>query len=192
MAAPGYALFDTAIGACALAWGAAGIVRVLLPERDADDLRARLARQHPAAAESAPPSPIAQAIARIQALAAGAPDDLRDVALDLSSVPALDGRIYAAVRAVTPGRTRTYGEIAADIGAAKVPGSARAVGQAMARNPFPIVVPCHRILAAHGAAGGFSARGGVGVKLRLLTIEAAHAPKDALFDALPYAAKPAE
>jgi methylated-DNA-[protein]-cysteine S-methyltransferase len=113
---------------------------------------------------------VRRAIEAMGALLRGEARDLSAIALDMERVPAFHRRVYEAARAIAPGRTLTYGEIAQRIGA---PGSARAVGQALGRNPFAIVVPCHRVLAAGGKAGGFSAGGGVSTKLRMLAIEGA-------------------
>ena len=168
MRARGFTLFDTAIGACALAWGESGIVAAWLPEADAEATRQRVRRRMPGVPEAAPPAEVQQAARRIVALLAGGTDDLRDVVLDWSRVPALHRRVYEAARAVGPGRTVTYGELAQALGE---PGSAREVGQALGRNPFPVLVPCHRVLAAGHRPGGFSAPGGVDTKFRLLQIE---------------------
>ncbi|MED5618800.1 methylated-DNA--[protein]-cysteine S-methyltransferase [Ideonella sp. BN130291] len=168
MNAVGFTVFPTAIGACALAWGPAGIVGVWLPESDAAATQARVLRRWPQARPSAVPPTVRRAVQGITALLEGGSDDLQDVALDLSRTPAFHRRVYEVARAIVPGRTLTYGEVAQQLGE---PGAARAVGQALGRNPFPIVVPCHRVLAAGGQAGGFSAPGGVGTKFRLLQIE---------------------
>jgi methylated-DNA-[protein]-cysteine S-methyltransferase len=169
-AAQAYAVFDTPIGCCAVAWSAAGLTSVWLPECDEAALRARLASRLGDARESEPPPPIREAIARITALLEGGRDDLADVPLDLDGVPDFHRRVYEAARRIVPGRTLTYGEMAQQLGE---PGAARAIGQALGRNPWPIVVPCHRVLAAGGRAGGFSAPGGLRTKLRLLEIEQA-------------------
>jgi methylated-DNA-[protein]-cysteine S-methyltransferase len=111
-----------------------------------------------------------EAIEAISAVLAGEPRDLTGIELDLSGVPDLHRQVYRGARAIPPGRMRTYGEIAGDLGD---PGAARAVGQALGQNPVPVIVPCHRVVAAAGKAGGFSAPGGVATKLRLLAIERA-------------------
>lgn len=166
----GFCLFDTALGACALAWGEELLVGVQLPEADAGRTRARMQRDYPQAPEAEPP-PFARAAAgRIAGLLAGVPDDLADLPLDLERLPHFHRRVYAITRAIPPGQVRTYGEIARELG---LPGAARAVGQALGRNPFAPVIPCHRVLAAGGRAGGFSAEGGTLTKLRLLEIERA-------------------
>ncbi|MEW6707594.1 MAG: methylated-DNA--[protein]-cysteine S-methyltransferase [Pseudomonadota bacterium] len=170
MHALGFTRFDTPIGACALAWNARGIAGAWLPERDAAALRLRVARRLPLAAEQAPPAAVQAAVERIVALLQGADDDLQDVALDYAAIPDFNRRVYDAARAIHPGQTLTYLQIALQLGE---PGAARAVGQALGRNPFPILVPCHRVLAAGGKAGGFSAPGGVVTKYRLLEIEGA-------------------
>ncbi|WP_394823059.1 methylated-DNA--[protein]-cysteine S-methyltransferase [Pendulispora albinea] len=176
MAAQGFALFDTAIGRCGIAWGARGVVGVQLPEAREDATRARLVQRFPEAIEGAP-SPAAQrardGIVALLAGEAGAEDDrLAGIALDMVEVPPFHRRVYEVARTIAPGATLSYGEIATRMGA---PGSARAVGQALGRNPFAIVVPCHRVLTAGGKVGGFSANGGITTKLRLLSIERARA-----------------
>jgi len=173
----GIALFETAIGACGIAWGEGGIVGVQLPEGGEARTRARLRRRFPDAAEIPPPADVRRAVDGIVRLLRGEPVDLSIVALDLERVAPFHRRVYEAARAIAPGATLSYGEIAARIGA---PGAARAVGQALGRNPFPVIVPCHRVLAAGGKAGGFSADGGVSTKLRMLAIEGAG--QGALFD----------
>jgi methylated-DNA-[protein]-cysteine S-methyltransferase len=167
MDGPAIALFDTAIGRCGIAWGPRGVRAVRLPEGSDDRLRASLQRACPGAREADPPAAVRDAISAIRALLGGEARDLLDVGLDLEGVPAFNARVYAALRLVLPGSTVTYGELARRVGE---PGAARAVGQAMGENPCPIVVPCHRVLAAAGR-GGFSAPGGVDTKLRLLAIE---------------------
>jgi methylated-DNA-[protein]-cysteine S-methyltransferase len=169
----GYALFDTALGSCGIAWAPRGIVAVQLPERDEQALRVRIRRTVPAGHESPPPADVRRAIDAIVALLDGEQRDLSGIALDMERVPEFNRRVYAVARTVPPGETITYGEIAERIGER---GAAQAVGQALGRNPFPIVVPCHRVLAAGGGLGGFSARGGVATKRRMLAIEGAGAP----------------
>jgi methylated-DNA-[protein]-cysteine S-methyltransferase len=164
----GTAIFPTAIGACGIAWRPEGVAGIQLPEAATDTTRARLRRRFPDATDTTPPAPIARAITAIQTLLAGTPTDLSAVPLDMTHVPPFHRRVYAFARSIPPGATMSYGQVAIAIGA---PGSARAVGQALGRNPFAIVVPCHRVLAASGAIGGFSARGGVSTKRRLLGIE---------------------
>lgn len=143
---------------------------VQLPEADEARTRVRMRRRFPGAPEVPPPPDVCAAAARIAALLGGERDDLRDIGLDMSGVPSFERRVYECVRAIAPGETLTYGEVAARLGE---PGAARAVGQALGRNPFAPIVPCHRVLAADGRSGGFSARGGVATKLRMLQIEGA-------------------
>ena len=179
-AALGFCLFDTAIGPCALAWSQAALVGVQLPEADPGALRARMHRRFEGAPEAEPPLPVQEAIRRIQALLDGAHDDLADLPLDMSEVPEFQRKVYAVTRAIPPGRTLTYGEVAQRIGE---PGASRAVGQALGLNPFAPVVPCHRVLAAGGRSGGFSAEGGAHTKLRMLEIERARFGQEpGLFD----------
>ncbi len=174
--ATGFTLFDTPIGTCAIAWGARGIAGILLPDARELQTRAYLLRRFPGATETdEPPPEVAEAIAAIVDLLSGSgvPDDLLAIELDLDRVPAFHRRVYEAIRLIPPGETRTYGEVAALVGDGA--GAAQAVGQAMAANPFPIVVPCHRVVAANGRPGGFSAPGGVDTKLHMLRIEGAPA-----------------
>lgn len=170
-AASGYALFPTAIGHCGIAWHGALLVGVQLPE-DAGEAqtRARMQRRFPQLAECTMPPPVAAWAARVAALLQGAHDDLCDVPLALDTVPPFNARVYALARRIPPGKTMTYGEMAAALGE---PRAARAVGQALGHNPFAPVVPCHRILAANGRTGGFSAGGGAATKMRMLGIEGA-------------------
>jgi len=190
MTAPAFILFDTAIGACALVWGPDGVVGAFLPERNAAALRARIARRFPDAVET--PAPVAIIAARdgVVALLAGEKRDLRDVKLDMAATPPFHQRVYDLVRAIPPGETLTYGDVAQRLGAPRE--AARAVGEAMGRNPFPIIMPCHRVLAANGKPGGFSAPGGVETKLKMLQIEGATVGETpTLFGDLPLAVKPA-
>ena len=178
----GHTLFDTAIGVCGIAWGAAGVVAVQLPEADAARTRARLLKGFPPLPEVAqPPAPVQAAIEGVQALLEGrSRSDLREIELDMSRLTPFQREVYAMARAIPPGQTRTYGEMAQALGDA---GLARAVGQAMGHNPFAPIVPCHRVLAARARSGGFSAGGGVATKLRMLQIEHARiGAEPGLFD----------
>jgi methylated-DNA-[protein]-cysteine S-methyltransferase len=165
-------LFDTAIGRCGIAWGGRGVVGVQLPEAREAETRARMLHRFPDAREAPPPADVQRAVDGIVALLRGERSQLDAVPLDMERVPPFHRRVYEVARTIPPGTTLTYGDIAARLGA---PGSARAVGQALGRNPFAIVVPCHRVLAAGGKVGGFSADGGVTTKLRMLSIEGAQA-----------------
>jgi methylated-DNA-[protein]-cysteine S-methyltransferase len=165
-----FALFDTVIGRCGLAWGEAGLIGVQLPETAPGAAWARLRRRFPAAVEGLPPPGIERVMARLRAVLAGSRDDLADIVLDLTDIPDFHRRVYEIIRAIAPGQTSTYGEVARAMGTA---GAARAVGKALGENSWPIVVPCHRVLAASGRIGGFSADGGTTAKARLLTLERA-------------------
>ncbi|MDB5882248.1 MAG: methylated-DNA--protein-cysteine methyltransferase [Ramlibacter sp.] len=175
-----FTLFATAIGCCGIAWGERALIGVQLPESTEAGTRARLLRGLPELSEAEAPPWVLLAIARIQALLNGAQDDLADIPLDMDRVSPFHQRVYEITRAIPPGRTLTYGDVAQRLGD---PGAARAVGQALGHNPFAPVVPCHRVLAARGAGGGFSAEGGVATKLRMLQIEKAQmGPERGLFD----------
>jgi methylated-DNA-[protein]-cysteine S-methyltransferase len=171
-----FALFETALGTCGIAWSEHGLIGVQLPENDTALTRGRLRRRFPDAREAEPPPEIAQTIADVKRLLSGERVDLTSVALDMNGVPPYDRDVYRAAREIPPGATLTYGEIATRIGHR---GTARDVGVALARNPFAIVVPCHRVVAANGRLGGFSGAGGPATKLRLLAIEGGAGP---LFD----------
>jgi methylated-DNA-[protein]-cysteine S-methyltransferase len=171
----GLALFATAIGSCGIAWtttaaGEIAICGVQLPEASNAATTSRLARQHPDAELTTPPPAVATVIERVVGLLDGAPDDLRDIAVDLDGVPQFSRQVLDLTREVGPGQTTTYGEIATKLGA---PGAAQQVGQALGHNPVPLIVPCHRVLGAGNKLVGFSAAGGVITKLRLLDIEGA-------------------
>ncbi|MDD2925181.1 methylated-DNA--[protein]-cysteine S-methyltransferase [Rhodoferax sp.] len=178
-----YVLFDTPIGHCGMAWSACGLTGVQLPEQDAAATRARMQRRFPRCEESATAPPqVQEAMAAVRALLGGAPKtptDLSHIVLDMDGVPPFHQRVYRQARRLAPGETITYGELARLLGE---PGAARAVGQALGANPFAPVVPCHRVLAAGTRAGGFSAHGGIGAKLRLLQIEHARFNGPGLFD----------
>jgi methylated-DNA-[protein]-cysteine S-methyltransferase len=176
----GHCTFATAIGRCGIAWSASGICGVQLPEASGAALEARMRRRFAGVAESAPTEEAKAAIDGVRALLGGERVDLSFVRLDMDGVSPLHRDVYRLARAIAPGETRTYGELARALGK---PGAARAIGQAMGRNPFAPVVPCHRVVAASGA-GGFSAGGGVATKLRLLDIERRGGPGPLpLFDA---------
>ena len=164
-----YTLFATPLGQCAIAWNARGICAVQLPEASAAASRARLQRRFPGAPARTPPPGIRRTIKAIVKLLHGEASDLARLSLDYSGVSDFTRSVCEAARAIPAGATRTYGELAVQLGK---PGAARAVGGVMARNPFPIIVPCHRVLAAGGRAGGFSAHGGLNTKMRMLRIEA--------------------
>jgi len=183
-----FASFDTAIGVCAIAWSEHGVCGVQLPERHAEATRNRLRRRFPNAVETPPDGAIQRAIDGIIALLQGEARDLTFVTLDMAGVPPFRQSIYAVLRGIPPGSTRSYGEIATRLGAQL---TARDVGEAMGKNPFPIIVPCHRVVGTGGRIGGFSANGGVATKLRLLNIERAEVgTPPALFDGLPLAVRP--
>ncbi len=183
MEAKGVAVFDTAIGRCGIAWGPRGIAGVQLPGASEADTRARLLRRFPEVREAPPPPDVAATVAAMVSLLGGEPAELTEATLDMDDLPPFDRRVYAVARAIPPGETLTYGEIATRLGD---PAAARAVGRALGDNPFPIIVPCHRILGAGGKAGGFSAHGGVATKARLLSIEGARTSGEpTLFENLP-------
>jgi methylated-DNA-[protein]-cysteine S-methyltransferase len=168
MANSGFTLFDTPIGRCGIAWSTHGICDIELPGRNEHATRARLRRTSPDARETAPPPEVQQAIQAITAVLSGTPADLSSIRLDMQGVPDFEQRVYELARTIPPGSTWTYGALATQLGDR---GLAREVGQALGRNPFPIVVPCHRVVAANGRPGGFSAPGGQHTKLRLLALE---------------------
>jgi methylated-DNA-[protein]-cysteine S-methyltransferase len=154
-------VFETALGTCGLRWNEEGVAEVLMPGSR------ELAGHH---RTESPPRPLREAITRIVSLLEGESDDLCSIALDERALDDFSRHVYAATREIGPGSTATYGEIARAVGS---PDAARAVGGALASNPFPIIVPCHRVLAADGALHGFSAPGGIATKRKMLEIERA-------------------
>jgi methylated-DNA-[protein]-cysteine S-methyltransferase len=171
-AAPGFALFETPIGPCAIAWTDRAVVAFSLPDGTRERTRARLQRRWPGATEASPPDWVANIIDEVQRLLHGEKVDLTDVPVDLEASPEFHRQVYEVARTIPPGQTMTYGEIAKRLG---VPHESREVGQALGRNPVAVIVPCHRVLAADGGMGGFSANGGVATKRRMLEIERAAA-----------------
>ncbi|MCK9793579.1 MGMT family protein [Isoptericola sp. 4D.3] len=175
-----YWVFPTATGHYALVWREPGVVvGSTLPYESAADTRGAVSRWYPGARESVPGPPIAAAATAVTRLLETGTGDLGDIPLDLRTVPDFDRRVYEVVRTIAPGATLSYGEVAARLDA---PGAAQAVGQALGRNPFPPIVPCHRVLAAGRQVGGFSARGGRRTKLRMLEVEGVHLEHPTLFD----------
>ena len=175
-----FAIFDSAIGPCGIVWGERGITGVQLPMGSEDKTRNRIRQRDADVTEAPPPAEVQRAIDGILELLAGKPNDLSEIVLDLDDVPEFNRGVYDIARKIPPGKTMTYGDIAKKLGGVEL---SRDVGQALGRNPCPIVVPCHRVLAAGGKPGGFSANGGVVTKLKMLAIEGAvvnHTPN--LFD----------
>src|ERR1700694_1400592 len=183
MAGRGYTVFDTMIGRCGTAWGNPGIVGVQLPEAREIETRRRLFRLYPEARELRPPLNVEMAIEGIVALLRGEPADLSEVILDMTGIPAFNSRVYAFTRIIPRGDTRSYGEVATNLGAS---GAVHSVAQAISRNPFMIIVPCHRVLEAGGYADKISPNGGAISKRRLLSIEGARGTigSKTLFDVL--------
>jgi len=177
-----YTIFDTGVGRCGIAWGDAGIVGVQLPESREIETRKRLYRLYPDAREMRPPPNVERAVEGMVALLRGDGGDFTDVALDMSGIHAFNQRVYAITRGIPRGETRTYAEIAARLGAS---GAVQAVARAIARNPFVVIVPCHRVLEAGGYADNISPHGGTISKRRLLSIEGAGSSANkTLFDVL--------
>jgi methylated-DNA-[protein]-cysteine S-methyltransferase len=188
MAGLGYSIFDTGIGRCGIAWGEQGILSVHLPEAREIETRRRMLRQYPDAREVRPPLNTEIAIEGIVALLRGQPSNLSDVALDMSGVTPFHRRVYEFARTIPRGETLTFAEFANRL---RIPGAVHAVGQAITRNPFTLIVPCHRVLAAAGEADGVCANGGVVSKRRLLSLEGALTKSGpTLFDVLLSVAPP--
>lgn len=172
-----YCLFETSLGLCGIAWrepadsgSQAVVTAVQLPEAGPQATESRIARKAGSNQRSAPPPGIAAIIDKIRRHLAGQVQDFRGVPLDLSDTSPFFRQVYEAAREIPPGQSRTYGEVAK---AAGQPNAAQEVGQAMARNPVPIIIPCHRVAAAGGKPGGFSAHGGRATKAKLLALEGA-------------------
>jgi methylated-DNA-[protein]-cysteine S-methyltransferase len=182
-----YHLFDTDIGRCGIAWGGGAVIAFALPGACDDDTLRQLLRRRADAAPVEPDGFVAAAIAGVRRLLSGEKLDLSDVPVDLSMLSDFEQRALDELRRVRHGETVTYGELAARLG---VPRAAQAVGAAMGRNPVPVIIPCHRVLAGSGRTGGFSAPGGVTAKFRLLQIEqAGRSGERLLFETLPLAVK---
>jgi len=165
----GYFVFETDNGFCAIAWNDAGITRFQLPTRNVESTERNLLRRLPSAQPGTPPAAVMEAIAAAKRYFQGEQVDFSDLQLDLQGQDDFFKRIYAAARRVAWGHTTTYGALAQELGAG--PEAARDVGQAMARNPVPLIIPCHRVLAAGGKIGGFSAPGGSIAKAHMLELE---------------------
>lgn len=182
MAGRGYSIFDTMIGRCGIAWGDSGVIGVQLPEAREIETRRRLFHLYPEARELRPPLNVELAIDGIVALLRGKAADLSEVMLDMTGIPAFNARVYQFTRTVPRGETRTYGEVASSL---RATGAVHSVAQAISRNPFMIVVPCHRVLEAGGYADRISPNGGTISKRRLLSIEGANMTfSKTLFDVL--------
>lgn len=182
-----FSLFPTPLGDCGVAWRGDVVVATRLPGRHPADTADRLAART-GGTRGEPPPAIQDAIAAMTALLGGKRADLNFIACDLGGIDPFAAKVYAATRAIPPGATSTYGDIAAGIGDKRL---AREVGAALGRNPFPIIVPCHRVVGANDKLTGFSAPGGVATKLRMLAIEGARIGEaPGLFADLPLAVKP--
>jgi methylated-DNA-[protein]-cysteine S-methyltransferase len=182
MAGRGYSIFDTGIGRCGIAWGDLGVMGVQLPEAREIETRRRLFQLYPDARELRPPENVETAIEGIVTLLRGGDNDLSEVALDMTGIPGFNQRVYAFARTIPRGETRTYGEVAS---ALRASGAVYSVAQAIARNPFMIIVPCHRVLEARHYADKISPNGGAISKRRLLSIEGTHpTASKTLFDVL--------
>lgn len=184
----GYSIFDSGIGRCGIAWGDHGVLSVHLPETREIETRRRVLRQFPDAREMRPTLNTEIAIEGIVSLLRGQPSNLADVVLDMHGIIPFHQRVYEYVRTIPRGETMTFAELANRL---RVAGAVHAVGQAITRNPFTIIIPCHRVLAAPGEADGFCAHGGVVSKRRLLSLEGAMTRSGpTLFDALLSVAPP--
>ena len=167
-----YFIFETASGFCGIAWNNVGITRFQLPTRSAGAAERILLRRVPGAEPGAPMPEVVEAVAAVKRYFEGEETDFSGVKLDLDDQDAFFKQIYAAARRVEWGHTTTYGALAKELGAG--PEAARDVGQAMAKNPVALIIPCHRVLAAGGKVGGFSAPGGSAAKIRMLELEGVH------------------
>ena len=168
-----YEIFETAIGTCAIAFGASGIFAIGLPENSQSVLLARfdrLAQRHTGPV----PAEVCGAMGAIQAHLCGELQDLTRIEIDLAHVPSFDRRVYECAKRIAAGQTKTYGDLASEVGDSEL---ARQVGQSLGRNPIPLIVPCHRVVQANRRIGGFSAAGGPALKLRLLEIEKGLGPQ---------------
>lgn len=164
-----HSIFETARGFMGVTWNTVGVTNMHLPTDSAGSARRLLQRKAGDSSAAEPTGPIKEAIAAVQRYFNGESIDFTDITLDLATRSTFDQKVYLAVRRIGWGRTTTYGDVARLIG--RGPQAARDVGQAMAHNPVPVIIPCHRVLAAGGKLGGFSAPGGVDTKLHMLELE---------------------
>ena len=167
-----YLVFETAAGFCGIAWNGVGITSLRLPAKSAEAAERAMRRRAPDAEPGAPTPAVTEAVAAVKRYFAGEETDFSGFELDLGEQEAFFRQVYAAARRVGWGHTTSYGALTKEVGAG--PEAARDVGQAMARNPVPLIIPCHRVLAAGGKIGGFSAPGGSAAKLRMLALEGVH------------------
>lgn len=185
-----FALFQTNLGPCGIVWTNRGIAGMNLPEGSEEKTRLRLRKRFPETEEAKPSPEIQKIIDEVGALIAGEKIDFSHVTLDHAPLPEFSKRVYEIVRTIPIGQTLTYGDVAKKLGDVAL---SREVGQAMGKNPTPVIMPCHRVVAASGKTGGFSAPGGVDTKMKLLSIERRHGDHaPTLFDddeAFKYAAK---
>lgn len=164
-----YHVFETAAGFCGISWNESGVTRFQLPTKAAESTERLLLRRIPTASPATPPAEVMDTIAAVKRYFDGEAVDFSGVRLDLGEQDDFFRRIYDAARRVEWGHTTTYGTLARQLGAG--PEAARDVGQAMAKNPVALIIPCHRVLAAGGKIGGFSAPGGSDSKRRMLELE---------------------
>jgi methylated-DNA-[protein]-cysteine S-methyltransferase len=164
-----YFTFETASGFCGIAWNDAGITRFQLPAKSAKTAERLMQRRAPGVQQGVPTPTVGEAVAAVKRYFEGNETDFSQLELDLDGQDEFFKRVYAAARRIKWGQTTTYGDLAKELGGG--PETARDVGQAMARNPIPLIIPCHRVLAAGGKIGGFSAPGGAAAKIRMLGLE---------------------
>lgn len=163
-----YALFDSSIGWIGLVWSTRGLKALFLPEQTKGATERSMRERHPRAVQLQPTPTIIKVIAQIQNLLSGGQEIFHGIELDLSNVSPFYQTVYELARKIPPGQTRSYGDLAQALGKK---GAARAVGQALGKNPIAIIIPCHRVLGKNGSIGGFSAPGGTRTKLHLLALE---------------------
>ena len=164
-----YHIFETARGPCGIAWSSAGVSRFQLPDRSADATERNLLRRLASATPARPPQAVAETVAAVQLYFAGEKVEFSQVQLDLEGQDDFFKQVYAAARRILWGKTTTYGALAKELGGGWE--MARDVGQAMAKNPVALIIPCHRVLAAGNKVGGFSAPGGAASKIKMLELE---------------------
>ncbi|WP_183646268.1 methylated-DNA--[protein]-cysteine S-methyltransferase [Brucella daejeonensis] len=188
MESSGIVTFETPIGPCGIAWRGSVIVGVAIGDTDERVARHRLSEISPGSESDDPPAFVGETVEKIRALLNGEKPDFSTTPLALDGVPELNRRVYEIILELQPGETITYGAIARRLGDVNL---SQAVGYALGKNPFPIVVPCHRVLGANGKVGGFSAEGGTATKLKLLNIERARTSSQPdLFGGLPLQERP--
>lgn len=167
-----HTLFTTDFGTCALSWGEEGLTGFQLPDETDAKTRARISAKDGAdEAAGTVPAWVGEVIRKVRLHLSGKPQDFTGTPIAWRQVSGFQKSVYVEARGIGAGEIRSYGDISAALSLG--PEGARAVGAALGSNPWPLIVPCHRVVSADGKMTGFSAPGGVRTKTRLLVLEGA-------------------